>query len=434
LLPIADRNGQHAPLSLRSLLLAGHRLVSTQQAVTPDPKAVFTGVPLLWANWAWLGAASATAALTWLSGSGAAAPLAAASALAMAPALAGFVMAPRLGQWQADLALMGVWLVAAIGLAGETGGAASPLAALFATIPAWAIALGRRWAPEAGAAAVLGYAAAAGLAAIGGGHRSALGAYPELLAVVSLAFAAALMALGQRSGRSDVVGQRIAEVSHELRTPLTHILGFSEMIERKLFGEIAPRYVEYAGLIRKSGAHLLDLVNDLLDLSKIEAGRYDLEREHFDIRGVVEEVVRLSTDAAERKAIALGMVTPEAPLMVNADVRALKRILINTVGNALKFTPENGRVIVAARAEGDALVLETVDNGPGIAPAERGRIGSAYERGADAAGIVGTGLGLAMVRALAELHGGALSLEEAPGGGALVRVTLPVLAANAAGS
>jgi cell cycle sensor histidine kinase DivJ len=237
------------------------------------------------------------------------------------------------------------------------------------------------------------------------------------------------MAIGQGVGRQaqhEAMSQRIAEVSHELRTPLTHILGFSEMIERQIFGEVSARYVEYASLIRKSGAHLLSLVNDLLDLSRIEAGRFDLSLEDFDVRNVVEDVVRLSADAAAAKHIALGMVTPETALMVRADARALKRMLINTLGNAIKFTPEGGRVTVMARAADGALVLETIDNGPGIPEADRERLGRAYERGAGV-GVEGTGLGLALVRALASLHGGALSFHDAPGGGALVRIRLPVL-------
>ena len=255
----------------------------------------------------------------------------------------------------------------------------------------------------------------------------ALGPFTMLLSLVSLAFVAGLLAAHRRSAKHGQAIQRIAEVSHELRTPLTHILGFAEMIERQLFGELSGRYVEYAGLIRKSGAHLLGLVNDLLDLSKIEAGRYDLERGTFDVRAVIEDVVRLSIDSAEKKQIALGMVTSETPLNVHADDRAVKRMLINTVGNAIKFTPEGGRVIVQAAANGGALQLDTIDNGPGIPEAERTKLGQAFERGSGGARAEGTGLGLALVRALAALHGGALSFHEAPGGGALVRITLPVL-------
>ncbi|HRP10641.1 MAG TPA: HAMP domain-containing sensor histidine kinase, partial [Terricaulis sp.] len=282
------------------------------------------------------------------------------------------------------------------------------------------------WTAGAGAVAVLAYAAAAGLATLA--PAPALGAFPEMAAAAALALAAALMALAQaRPKAAPAMGERIAEVSHELRTPLTHILGFSEMIERQIFGPVSERYVEYAGLIRKSGGHLLGLVNDLLDLSKMDAGRYEIEREQFDARAIVEEVVRLSADAAAKKQIALGMTTPEAPLNVSADPRALRRILINTLGNALKFTPEGGRVIIAAAAEEGALLLDTIDNGPGIPEAERERLGQAFERGAGVERIEGAGLGLSLVRALAALHGGALSFHDAPGGGALVRVRLPVL-------
>jgi cell cycle sensor histidine kinase DivJ len=202
------------------------------------------------------------------------------------------------------------------------------------------------------------------------------------------------------------------------------------MIERQLFGEIGGRYVEYAGLIRKSGAHLLGLVNDLLDLSKIEAGRYEIVREEFDVRGVIEDVVRVSIDAAEKKQIALGMVTPEAPLLVHADARAVTRMLINTIGNAIKFTPEGGKVVVSASVVDGALRLDTLDNGPGFPEGERDKLGQAFERGSGGARAEGTGLGLALVRALCDLHGGTMSLLDAPGGGALVRVVLPVVRAS----
>jgi signal transduction histidine kinase len=355
-----------------------------------------------------------------------------AAALAMAPALTGFIIVPRLGRKWVDAGFLFVWLVAGVGLVAGAGGAASPLAALLVLPPAMALAIGRRWAPEAGAASVLGYALAAWLGR--GGAEAELGPLPEILSVAALAFGAGLMAIGQggqAAAREEAIGRRIAEVSHELRTPLTHILGFSEMIERKIFGDVSDRYVEYAGLIRRSGAHLLGLVNDLLDLSKIDAGRYELVLEEFDARNVVEEVVRLSTDAAEKKQIVLGMLTPEAPLNVRADQRAVKRMLINTLGNAVKFTPEGGRVMLSAAEADGALVLETIDNGPGIPADERDKLGQAFERGSGGARAEGTGLGLALVRALADLHGGALSFHDAPGGGALVRVTLPVLVSAA---
>jgi signal transduction histidine kinase len=350
--------------------------------------------------------------------------VAGAAALSIAPALAGFILLPWLGEWRVDAALLVIWLLSATGLAAASGGAASPLASAFAIAPALTVALGRPWAAEAGAGAVLGYALAAGLALVDD-SASRLGAYPELMSVAALAFAAGLLALGR-----PVRDQALAEASHELRTPLTHILGFSEMIERRMFGELDDRYVEYAGLIRKSGGHLLGLVNDLLDLSKIGAGRFELDLEVFDACAVIEEVVRMSGDSATRKSIVLGMVTPEAPLMVRADAGALRRMLLNILGNAIKFTPEGGRImLVSAKAEG-VLRLDVIDSGPGIPEAERSVLGHAYQRGSAAALAEGTGLGLALVRALAALHGGQLSFHDAPGGGALVRITLPVLAGD----
>ncbi|UPT61575.1 MAG: HAMP domain-containing histidine kinase [Hyphomonadaceae bacterium JAD_PAG50586_4] len=355
-------------------------------------------------------------------------PLAAASALALAPSFTGFMLLPRLGSRWGALSFICVWLLTAIGLISGTGGASSPLSVLLLAAPAAALALARPWALEAGAGAVLGFALAAFLS--GMELRAELGVFPGALAVVATALVVGLMALSRETpapARTQAMGERIAEVSHELRTPLTHILGFSEMIERQIFGELSERYVEYAGLIRKSGAHLLGLVNDLLDLSRIDAGRYEIETGDFDVRSVVEEVVRLSIDGAEKKQIELGMVTPDAPLLVHADARAVKRMLINTIGNAIKFTPEGGRVMVIAEARDSALVLDTIDNGPGIPEEDREKLGQAYERGSGGARAEGTGLGLALVRALATLHRGALSFHDAPGGGALVRVTLPVL-------
>ena len=374
------------------------------------------------ASWCWLVGVGAAAVFAVFWG-GEPRPVAAAAALALAPALTGFILLPRLGKKWPAAGLISVWLISAAGLVAGTG-VGSPLIVTLVIAPAVASVLGR-WMREAAVGAVVAYLAALYLTRFE--TIGALGPFTMLLSLVSLAFVAGLLAAHRRSAKHGQAIQRIAEVSHELRTPLTHILGFAEMIERQLFGELSGRYVEYAGLIRKSGAHLLGLVNDLLDLSKIEAGRYDLERGTFDVRAVIEDVVRLSIDSAEKKQIALGMVTSETPLNVHADDRAVKRMLINTVGNAIKFTPEGGRVIVQAAANGGALQLDTIDNGPGIPEAERTKLGQAFERGSGGARAEGTGLGLALVRALAALHGGALSFHEAPGGGALVRITLPVL-------
>lgn len=376
-----------------------------------------------WTGWFWT-AGVVAAAFAGVLGGGERPDVAAAAALALAPALAGFTFLPWVNLRWGALGLILVWLVALSGLVAGTGGWGSPLVVSLLIPVVMARTLGR-WTRIAAIGAVLGYAATGASTLMYAG----LGWFTVVLTVWSLLLGGWLLGFAQRGEkREQAASQRIAEVSHELRTPLTHILGFSEMIERQIFGEVGARYVEYAGLIRKSGTHLLGLVNDLLDLSRIDAGKFDLQLGTFDARVVIEDVVRVSVDSAEKKQIALGMLTPEAPLNVHADDRAVKRMLINTVSNAIKFTPEGGKVMVRASEVNGVLQLDTIDNGPGIPEAERAILGQAYERGSGGARAEGTGLGLSLVRALAALHGGALSFHDAPGGGALVRITLPVLA------
>ena len=416
-----------SPIALRSLLLVSSLPVSTQDAVTSPRNAAPEAVRAAFAAWIWLSTSVVLALIAWVNGLQ---PNLAAAlfAIAASPALAIFLLLPALNaDWAAALALS-VWLASATVLVAVTGGAASLLTAGFVVVLAQCAATRRAWVPEAGAAVVLAYAGAAAIAANRGALADDLGAWPQMMVVAYLAFSAGLIASASEQLSRARVEQRIAEVAHELRTPLTHILGFSEMIERQVFGPLQEKYVEYAGLIRTSGAHLLDLSNDMLDLSRIDAGRHALTRERFDVRDVVQEVVRASEVTARAKAIMLSSSAPETPLLVNADRRALVRILLNLVGNALKFTPENGRVEVQAFAQNGALVIETIDNGPGISVAERTRLGQAYERGESGLSVEGAGLGLSLVRALAALHGGRLSFDAAPAGGAIVRVTLPVLA------
>lgn len=374
------------------------------------------------AGWIWA-AGVVAAAIAGVFGGGERHVVAAAAALALAPALTGFILLPWSGRRWGAFGLILAWLVAVSGLVAGTGGWGSPLAVALVIPVLLARTLGR-WTRLAGIGAVAAFVASGVFPLMYAG----LGRFTVAMAVWSLLLVVWLLGFAQRrESREQAMSQRIAEVSHELRTPLTHILGFSEMIERRIFGEVSDRYVEYAGLIRKSGAHLLGLVNDLLDLSRIDAGKYELQLGEFDVRAVVEDVVRVSLDSADKKQISLGLLTPDAALNVRADDRAVKRMLINTVGNAIKFTPEGGRVMVQASVVDGALQLDTIDNGPGIPEAERETLGHAYERGSGGARAEGTGLGLSLVRALAALHGGSLSFHEAPGGGALVRITLPVL-------
>ena len=225
----------------------------------------------------------------------------------------------------------------------------------------------------------------------------------------------------------------LANMSHELRTPLNAIIGFSDIMRTRLFGPIPDRYGEYAGLIHESGGHLLDLINDVLDMSKIEAERFALSLEPFDAREAVSAALRLTRVQADTAKIALRGVLPPAPLEVNADRRALKQIVLNLVSNALKFTPAGGQVNVLARAHGPVLELIVADSGVGIAPADLERLGRPYEQagGADLRQM-GTGLGLSLVRAFSELHGGTMTIKSILGEGTVVTVRLPVMDVGAA--
>ena len=225
----------------------------------------------------------------------------------------------------------------------------------------------------------------------------------------------------------------LAGMSHELRTPLNAIMGFSDIMRARMFGELSPKYTEYAELIHESGAHLLDLINDVLDMSKIEAHRYELNKEFMDVREPVSAALRILRVQADAAGVKLRASLPPAPLEVEADRRALKQIVINLVSNALKFTPRDGSVIVALGGRGKDLELTVADTGIGIAPDDLQRIGRPYEQAGDATRkSKGTGLGLSLVRAFAELHGGQMVIESRLGEGTAVIVTLPVVVEDAA--
>ena len=221
----------------------------------------------------------------------------------------------------------------------------------------------------------------------------------------------------------------LAAVSHELRTPLNAIIGFSDVMKQRLFGPLPARYAEYGDLIHESGAHLLELIGDVLDMSKIEADRYELSIETFDARDVVEICSKMLRLRAEEKGVALFTDTGDAPLTVKADRKALRQILLNLLSNAVKFTPEGGAVVSMVRAQDGGLVLAVGDSGVGIDPDELDHIGQAWNQTRSARETTerGAGLGLSLVRALSELHGGEMSVQSAPGEGTTVTVTLPVL-------
>jgi two-component system cell cycle sensor histidine kinase PleC len=228
----------------------------------------------------------------------------------------------------------------------------------------------------------------------------------------------------------------LANMSHELRTPLNAILGFSEIISQECFGAVGnARYKDYAGDIHSSGAHLLSLINDLLDIAKIEAGRMEISPLPLEARRTFEIALKLiGFKAAEKRQQLIIHVEQNTPPLY-ADERALKQMLINLVSNAVKFTPEGGRIdVLASPAKGGGFQIMVRDNGPGI-PREKlaniftpfSQVDNRYDRQAG-----GTGLGLALVRGLAELHGGRAWLESEQGGGCSAFIVLPVKAPDIA--
>jgi len=228
----------------------------------------------------------------------------------------------------------------------------------------------------------------------------------------------------QNAGKS----RFLANMSHELRTPLNAIMGFSDIMRQRLFGPLGDRYAEYAELIHESGTHLLELINDVLDMSKIEAERFELAIETFDARDAISAVLRLMRGQADRSGVHLRGVLPIAALYADADRRAVKQIAMNLISNALKFTPRNGSVTVTVQGYGDTLELVVADTGVGIAQDDLDRLGRPFEQAGDAEQrAAGSGLGLSLVRAFARLHGGDMTVESAVGEGTTVTVRLPVL-------
>jgi cell cycle sensor histidine kinase DivJ len=226
----------------------------------------------------------------------------------------------------------------------------------------------------------------------------------------------------------------LANMSHELRTPLNAIIGFSEMMTREMFGEIGPRYQEYSRLIHESGSHLLDLINSVLDMSKIEAGKFELAEELFNLQDVAESAVRFLKVPAERAGVALVLdIAPPARLAF-ADRRAVKQILVNLLSNGVKYTPPGGEVRITARID-HGLEIVVRDTGTGISAIDLERLGKPFEQveSAETRGKEGTGLGLALVKAMTLLHGGEATIASALGEGTVVTVRLPNAAVDAQG-
>jgi signal transduction histidine kinase len=219
----------------------------------------------------------------------------------------------------------------------------------------------------------------------------------------------------------------LANMSHELRTPLNAIIGFSQVLQEKLFGELNPKQEEYVGDILSSGNHLLSLINDVLDLSKVEAGQIELEVAPFSLREAVERGVAMVREGASKKGVAVAAEIQPEVQVVEADERRIRQVLFNLLSNAVKFTPANGRIQVAAVRVAGEVEVAVSDTGPGIAPEDRDRIFEEFQQtDVGAKQREGTGLGLALSKRLVELHGGRIWVESELGSGSRFVFTLPI--------
>ena len=223
--------------------------------------------------------------------------------------------------------------------------------------------------------------------------------------------------------------QFLANMSHELRTPLNAIIGFSEIIKEELFGGIEePRYRAYAEDIHRSGGHLLQLINDILDLTKIDAGKYQLRETECDVQLAVSDVVRLMHDILVRNGITLENKSAARLPLLFADERAVRQIVLNFLSNAAKFTPRGGRIEIMARQAADGcLEISVCDTGIGMAPEDIPRALSPFDQLEDSwdRRYEGTGLGLPLTNALLTLHEGKLEIASAPGAGTTVTARFP---------
>jgi cell cycle sensor histidine kinase DivJ len=369
------------------------------------------------------------------------------------------------------------WIALATLGTSATGGASSPLIVLFLAAVGTAWAAGQaRLTTEAVAISLVGLAAAIGASAFGPWlderHASVLG---MTYGVSALAFvgAIAVMTVGhttkkgepanlkpaaagngsgeaalrlrqvegrmrqaeaaERAARSEADAAKarldarttfFAQTSHELRTPLNAIVGFAEMMRNAVFGPLPERYQEYAGLIHEGGRNLSLIVDDVLDLARLEAGRYEIFRDIVSLTDLAAEAVHFMKDEAARKGVTLELANA-GDVEAFADSKAVRQIALNLISNALKFTPNGGNVTVAAMDAAGGALLAVSDTGVGISPEELGRLSRAFEQGEAGRQQKGAGLGLSVVRAFAQLHGGRLDIESREGGGSTMAVFFP---------
>jgi len=226
---------------------------------------------------------------------------------------------------------------------------------------------------------------------------------------------------------SRVKSEFLANMSHELRTPLNAVIGFSDIMQHQVKGPLSAAYQEYAALINESGNHLLNLVSDILDLAKIEAGKFLIDPHEMDLVETVDLCLRLTQRRAEAGEITLVKSVSQPQVMLTADSRACKQILLNLLSNAVKFTRRGGMVEVIAAPDGDRVFLKVRDTGIGIPADLLPRIGNAFEQASNDPMLAreGTGLGLALVKALVDQHGGRVSIASKENFGTTVSIELP---------
>ncbi|WP_336976650.1 PAS domain-containing sensor histidine kinase [Brevundimonas nasdae] len=240
------------------------------------------------------------------------------------------------------------------------------------------------------------------------------------------------VAMTRAEAANQAKSEFLANMSHELRTPLNAINGFSEIMASELFGPLNEKYKGYAGDILKSGQHLLSLINDVLDMAKIEAGKMTLHYEPVSLREVCEDAVRLMRGKVQEAGLKIAVEAGDLP-DIEADQRGVKQVMLNLISNAVKFTPEGGSIVVSLKpfvgAQGeDRVRVACADTGIGIAPEDLVRLARPFEQveGQHSKTTQGTGLGLALTKSLIEMHGGQLSMESQPGVGTVVSFDLPV--------
>ena len=219
----------------------------------------------------------------------------------------------------------------------------------------------------------------------------------------------------------------LASMSHELRTPLNAIIGFSEVLSEKMFGEVNDKQMQYLKTINASGQHLLSLINDILDLAKIEAGRMDLDLTTFNVAAALDNAMTLIRERAGRQSVALKLKCDAELKDWTADERKFKQVMLNLLSNAVKFTPQGGKITVAAKRKGDAIEVSVTDTGVGIAPEDQAAVFEEFKQvgGDRLRKAEGTGLGLSLTRKFVELHGGQIGLASEPGKGSTFYFTLP---------